>query len=78
MLQLLTAKPVLYVCNVEEAAAATRQRRSRRRWRRWRRREGAGCVVISAAIEEEIAQLDDAERAEYLERWGCRRPGSTG
>ena len=37
--------------------------------------EGAGCVVISAAIEEELARLDDAERAEYLEAMGLHEPG---
>ncbi len=37
--------------------------------------EGAGCVVISAAIEEEIAQLDDAERAEFLGAMGLEEAG---
>ena len=65
LLQLLTAKPVLYVCNVEEAAAATGNAASEA-VAKLAPAEGAGCVVISAAIEEEIAQLDDAERAEFL------------
>jgi hypothetical protein len=73
-LQLLTAKPVLYVCNVEEAAAASGNRRSEAVAAR-AAAEGAGCVVISAAIEEEIAQLADAERAEFLAAMGLAEPG---
>ena len=37
--------------------------------------EGSGAVVISAAIEEEVAQLDDAERAEFLELMGLHEAG---
>jgi GTP-binding protein YchF len=74
MLQLLTAKPVLYVCNVEEAAAAGGNAWSARIAAR-AATEGAGCVVISAAIEEEIAQLRDDERAEFLEAMGLHEAG---
>ena len=74
MLQLLTAKPVLYVCNVEEAAAGTGNAQSER-VAAMAAAEGSGCVVISAAIEEELAQLDDAERAEYLESMGLHEAG---
>jgi len=73
-LQLLTSKPVLYVCNVEEAAAATGNAMSGR-VREMAAEQGAGAVVISAAIEEEIAQLDDAERAEFLAELGLAEPG---
>ncbi len=58
-LRLLTAKPVLYVCNVDEAAAATGNAQSARIEER-ARAEGAQCVVISAALEAEIAQLGEA------------------
>ena len=74
LLQLLTGKPVLYVCNVEEASAASGNARSEA-VARAAAAEGAGSVVISAAIEEEIAQLDDAERAEYLEAIGLHEAG---
>jgi len=74
LLQLLTAKPVLYVCNVEEAAAATGNAASAA-VAELAAAEGAGCVVISAAIEEEVAQLDDAERAEFLEAMGLHEAG---
>jgi ribosome-binding ATPase len=71
---LLTSKPVLYVCNVEEAAAATGNAFSRRVEER-ARTEGAGVVVISAQIEAEIAVLPPTERAEYLEAVGLKEPG---
>ena len=74
-LQLLTAKPVLYVCNVEEDAAAEGNEASARVVD-YAAREGAGCVVISARIEEEVAQLDDeGERAEFLETLGLEETG---
>ena len=55
-LQLLTAKPMLYVCNVDEAAAATGNPASARVAAR-AAREGAGAVVVAAAIEAELASL---------------------
>jgi GTP-binding protein YchF len=74
LLQLLTGKPVLYVCYVEEAAAASGNAQSAA-VAKLAAAEGAGCVVISAAIEEEIAQLDDAERAEFLAAMGLHEAG---
>jgi GTP-binding protein YchF len=73
-LPLLTAKPVLYVCNVEEAAAATGNAQSAR-IAQMAAQQGAASVVISAAIEEEIAQLDDDERAEFLSELGLAEAG---
>jgi len=73
-LQLLTSKPVLYVCNVEEDAAATGNAQSER-VARMAAEQGAASVVISAAIEEEIAQLDEAGRAEFLEALGLEEAG---
>jgi ribosome-binding ATPase len=74
MLQLLTTKPALYVCNVEEASAdggnAHSQRVSERAVA-----DGAKTVVISAQIESEIAMLDPEERAEFLETLGLAEPG---
>ena len=52
----MTAKPVLYVCNVEEASAATGNDYSRKVEAR-AKAEGARAVVISAKVEEEIAQI---------------------
>jgi GTP-binding protein YchF len=73
-LNLLTSKPVLYVCNVEEAAAATGNTQSAR-VEEMAKAQGAGCVTISAAIEAEIAQLDSEEQAEFLETLGLEEPG---
>jgi GTP-binding protein YchF len=73
-LGLLTAKPVLYVCNVDEAAAATGNEFSRQVEAR-AKEEGAGSVAISAKIEAEIAMLSPEERAEYLAAIGLNEPG---
>jgi GTP-binding protein YchF len=74
MLGLLTSMPVLYVCNVDEGSAATGNALSRKVEER-ARQESAGCVVISAKIEAEIAVLSRAERADYLEAIGLSEPG---
>jgi ribosome-binding ATPase len=73
-LQLLTSKPVLYVCNVEEAAAASGNAFSALVEAR-ARTEGARVVVISAAIEAEVAQLPETDRAEFLEGLGLHDSG---
>ena len=73
-LQLITSKPVIYVCNVEEDSAATGNSLSAKVAEK-AAAEGAEAVVISARIEEELAQLDDAERLEYLETLGLEEPG---
>jgi hypothetical protein len=73
-LNLLTSKPVLYVCNVDEASAATGNALSTRVEER-AKAEGAGCVIISAKIEAELAELDPAERQTYLAELGLTEPG---
>jgi ribosome-binding ATPase len=73
-LQLLTSKPVLYVCNVEESAAATGNSQSAR-VAEMARAQGAGTVVISARIEEEISQLAPDEAAMFLEEMGLQEAG---
>ena len=74
MLQLLTAKPVLFVCNVEEACAASGNSQSAR-VATMARAQGAASVVISARIEEEISQLDADEAAMFLEEMGLHEAG---
>ena len=74
MLGLLTALPVLYVCNVEEASAATGNAFSRKVEAR-AKAEGAAVVVISAKIESEIAVLSRGERSEYLAAVGLDEAG---
>ena len=72
-LQLLTAKPVMYVANVSESGftnnpllAAVEKRAAG---------EGAVVVAVCAAIEAEIAQLDEADRADFLKELGLAEPG---
>ena len=72
-LQLLTAKPVMYVANVAEHGfennpfLATLEERAAA--------EGAVVVAVCAAIEAEIAQLEEAERSEFLADLGLKEPG---
>jgi len=74
MLGLLTSKPVLYVCNVEEAAADRGNGFSARVMER-AKAENAQAVVVSAKIESEIAVLPPEEQTEYLEAVGLEEPG---
>jgi GTP-binding protein YchF len=74
-LQLLSAKPVLYVCNVEEGAAARGNARSAR-VETYAAAQGAASVVISAAIEAEVAQLaDETEKRDFLGTLGLAEIG---
>jgi GTP-binding protein YchF len=72
--QLLTAKPVLYVCNVDEGDAATGNALSERVAEK-AKAEGAVAVVISAAIEAEIATLPEEEREAFLSDLGLHETG---
>src|SRR6201992_217454 len=74
MLGLLSAKPVLCVCNVEEASADKGNAYSEQVKKR-AAEEGAGAVIVSAAIESEIALLPAAEQKDYLEAVGLEEPG---
>jgi len=72
--QLLTAKPVLYVCNVDEGSAADGNALSARVFER-AKAEGAQAVVVSAEIEAEIATLGADDRAEFLSELGLTETG---
>src|ERR1700723_2689574 len=74
MLQLLTSKPALYVCNVDEGSAEHGNALSDQVAER-AGRDNAKSVVISAKIEAEIALLDAEERGEFLETLGLSEPG---
>ncbi|RYG92896.1 redox-regulated ATPase YchF [Loktanella sp. IMCC34160] len=74
MLQLLTQKPILYVCNVEEENAATGNAHSKA-VAEMAAAQGAGAVVISAKIEEEISQLDAEEAEMFLGEMGLDEAG---
>ena len=78
LLQLLTAKPVLYVCNVEEAAAATGNAQSER--------VAAMAAAEGVGLRGDLGGDRGGDRparrrragASSSSRWGCTRPGSTG
>ncbi len=72
--QLLTSKPVLYVCNVDEAAAAEGNAQSARVFEK-AAAEGAQAVIVSAAIESEMIGMEMADRLEYLEGMGLHETG---
>jgi GTP-binding protein YchF len=72
--QLLTGKPVLYICNVEEGSAATGNGFSAK-VEAMAKAQGAGAVVISAAIEAEIVTMPPEDRPEYLEALGLTETG---
>jgi GTP-binding protein YchF len=72
--QLLTAKPVLYVCNVEEESAASGNAFSARVFEK-AAAEGANAVIVSAAIESELVGMDSDERMVFLEELGLSETG---
>src|SRR4028118_401687 len=74
MLGLLSSKPVLYVCNVEEASADQGNAFSAKVFER-AREEGAKAVVVSAKIESEVAVLPPEEQKDYLDAVGLTEPG---
>ncbi|MDD9900722.1 MAG: redox-regulated ATPase YchF [Alphaproteobacteria bacterium] len=75
MLQLLTSKPVLYICNVMESDAQNGNEHTKK-VEDMAKAEGANTVVICAAIESEIAQLEsEEEKKEFLETIGLEEPG---
>ncbi|GHC65602.1 redox-regulated ATPase YchF [Limoniibacter endophyticus] len=73
-LNLLTSHPVLYVCNVSEGEAATGNAHTRA-VEEMAANQGAGTVVISAAIEAEVAQLPEEDAQEFLKDLGLEEPG---
>jgi ribosome-binding ATPase len=74
MLQLLTSKPVLFVCNVEESSAVQGNSLSAK-VAEMAAKQGAGSVVISARIEEELAQMPAEDAAMFLEEMGLEEAG---
>ena len=75
MLQLLTSKPVLYVCNVDEGDAADGNAYCEA-VTKFAKENGASSIIVSAKIESEVVQLtDEAERQEFLEALGLEETG---
>ena len=72
--QLLTAKPVLYVCNVNEGDAANGNAHSERVFAK-AKAEGAEAVIVSAAIESELIAMPEDERLMFLEEMGLHEAG---
>lgn len=72
--QLITAKPILYVCNVNEEDAANGNELSAQVFAK-AKAEGANAVVVSAAIEAELVGMDEAERLEFLAEMGLSETG---
>jgi len=72
--QLLTAKPVLYVCNVEEESAADGNALSARVFEK-AKAEGANAVIVSAAIEADLVGMEAEERLVFLEEMGLHETG---
>ncbi len=73
-LQLLTDKPIMYICNVSEDDAAKGNAWSAK-VEEWARSQGATSVTIAAAIEAEVASLPEDEQKEFLESLGLEEPG---
>jgi len=71
---LLTGKPVLYVCNVDEKSAATGNAFSEA-VAKHAAAEGAGCVVISGQVEAEVSELEADDRMAFLSELGLTEPG---
>ena len=72
--QMITMKPVLYVCNVGEGGLHEANEYVER-VRAHAKAEDAGLVVISAQVEAELSELDDADRLEFLQEMGLEEPG---
>ncbi len=74
LLQLLTAKPVLYVCNVSESEVSTSNAYCKLIADK-AHTEGAAYIIVSAAIESEIAQLEESDKTGFLCELGLQEPG---
>jgi len=73
-LNLLTSKPALYICNVDEDSAADGNEMTKR-VAEYAAAQNARSVIISAEIESELSQLEDDEQKEFLETLGLEEPG---
>ena len=74
-LQLLTAKPVIYVANISEDDIGSEDNEMVRKVKDYAQKEGAKAIVLSAKIEEELAGLDKEEREAFKEELGIKESG---
>lgn len=72
-LQLLTAKPVMYIANVDEAGLKNSEHLTR--VQKWAEQEGSIVVPICAAIEAELTELNESDRLEFLQSLNLTEPG---
>ncbi|MDR3085881.1 MAG: redox-regulated ATPase YchF [Christensenellaceae bacterium] len=72
---LLTTKPVLYAANIAEKELGQEENEMVKRLRTAAKAESAGVLVISARVEEELSELSDEERLEFLQTLGLEAPG---
>lgn len=71
----ITLKPVLYCCNVSESDLPEGNPDFVNPVREWAKKEGAGVVVISGKVEEELMELSEEEKKEFLKEMGIEEPG---
>ncbi len=74
LLQLLTSKPTIYVCNVDEESVVEGNKFTKQ-VEELAKQEGTESVLVSAQIEQELSTLEDAEKQEYLEMSGITESG---
>lgn len=74
-LQLLSSKPVLYVCNVDEGSYSSGGNEFSKKVEERAKLEGNSSIMICSAMEAEIAQLEPGEQVEFLESMGLKEPG---
>ena len=70
---LLTAKPVIYVANTDESGMGGNEYTAQ--VEKEAAKEGAGCIVLCAKLEEDLSELDDEERAMFMEEYGLKESG---
>ncbi len=70
---LLTAKPVIYVANTDESGMGGNEYTAQ--VEKEAAKEGAGCIVLCAKLEEDLSELDDEERAMFMEEYGLKEGG---
>ncbi len=74
-LELLSYKPVIYAANVSEDDAAAEDNEYIRKVREFAETEGSDVIVVCAKIESEMAELEDDEKAMFLEELGIKESG---
>ena len=74
-LQLLTAKPIIYVCNIDESDLNWENNKYVKEVKKYAESKGAGVITVSAEIEADIAELDKEDKQMFLDELGIERSG---